>query len=89
MQDQITVFTISPEDLQAHKRLDSFLAQRFPDLSRSLIKKLFQDKQAIEQFGDLDFSYAFSRIESHYFYHGGFFETDNWILENIEKKALK
>ncbi|MCO4755981.1 MAG: RluA family pseudouridine synthase [Bacteriovoracaceae bacterium] len=47
MQDQITVFTISPEDLQAHKRLDSFLAQRFPDLSRSLIKKLFQDKHIL------------------------------------------
>ena len=47
MQDQIIVFTISPEDLQAHKRLDSYLAQRFPDISRSLIKKLFQDQHIL------------------------------------------
>jgi proline iminopeptidase len=28
---------------------------------------------------------AFSRIECHYFINGGFFETDNWLLENIHK----
>ncbi|MBC75681.1 MAG: RNA pseudouridine synthase [Halobacteriovoraceae bacterium] len=43
MSEETIVFTITEEDLQEHKRLDSFLAKRFPDLSRSLIKKLFQD----------------------------------------------
>ncbi|MBG59991.1 MAG: RNA pseudouridine synthase [Peredibacter sp.] len=44
MSDETVVFTISEEDLEEHKRLDSFLAKRFPDLSRSLIKKLFKDE---------------------------------------------
>ncbi len=26
-----------------------------------------------------------ARIENHYFFNKGFFETDNWILENIDK----
>ena len=25
------------------------------------------------------------RIECHYFTNGGFFDTDNWLIENIEK----
>lgn len=37
------------------------------------------------KFADPDFAVAFARIESWYFTHGGFFETDNWILENIER----
>jgi len=28
---------------------------------------------------------AFSRIECHYFVNGGFFETDNWLIENVHK----
>lgn len=35
--------SVSAEDASKHKRLDSYLAEKFPDLSRSLIKKLFQD----------------------------------------------
>lgn len=26
-----------------------------------------------------------AQIENHYFFHKGFFETDNWILENIDR----
>lgn len=36
--------TISSEDLQKYKRLDLFLTEKIPDLSRNSIKKLFQEK---------------------------------------------
>jgi len=32
-----------------------------------------------------DFALRFARIECHYFINKGFFKTDNWIIENIEK----
>ena len=28
---------------------------------------------------------AFARIECHYFINGGFFESENWILDNVYK----
>lgn len=28
---------------------------------------------------------AFARIECHYFVHGGWFESDGWILDNVDK----
>ena len=28
---------------------------------------------------------AFARIECHYFINGGFFESENWILANVDK----
>ena len=40
---------------------------------------------AASKFSDPDFALAFARIESWYFQNGGFFESDNWILENIRK----
>ena len=33
------------------------------------------------------FADAFARIEAHYFYHGGFLDSDNQILENAHKIA--
>ena len=41
--------------------------------------------EAGSKFSDPDFAIAFARIESWYFKNGGFFETDNWILENIHR----
>lgn len=40
---------------------------------------------AASKFSDPDFALAFARIESWYFRNGGFFESDNWILDNIRK----
>jgi proline iminopeptidase len=37
------------------------------------------------KFEDDEFTVAFARIEAHYFTHGGFFPSDNWLLENVEK----
>lgn len=47
--------------------------------------KLKKDVAMIESFSSENFAYAFARIENHYFYHNAFFETDNWILDNVKK----
>ena len=40
-----------------------------------MIKKVDNDTWAL----------AFARIECHYFINEGFFPTDNWILQNVDK----
>jgi len=47
--------------------------------------KLIQDKDSLHHFNDEKVAEAFARIECHYFINRGFFETDNWILDNIYK----
>lgn len=34
------------------------------------------------KFNEIDFAIAFARIECHFFANGGFFERENWLLEN-------
>ena len=46
--------------------------------------KLVPDSNFIEHFSDAQFAAAFARIECHYFVHGGFFPSENWIIENVE-----
>jgi proline iminopeptidase len=43
---------------------------------------LFQRPNQIEHFGSEKFAVAFSRIECHYFINKGWFETDNWLIDN-------
>lgn len=47
--------------------------------------RLIVSKEAIEEFDDPDSAMSFARIECHYFINNAFFETNNWILENISK----
>ena len=47
--------------------------------------KLFQSKKSLHSFDDSKVAEAFARIECHYFTNGGFFDTDNWLIENIDK----
>tara|TARA_R110002072_G_scaffold1989_1_gene16235 strand:+ start:9516 stop:10502 length:987 start_codon:yes stop_codon:yes gene_type:complete len=47
--------------------------------------KLIQNENLMDNFGDDQFSQAFARIECHYFTNRGFFESDNFLLENIDK----
>lgn len=47
--------------------------------------RLYMDKNAIEEFDDPEYALSFARIECHYFTNNAFFDSDNWILENIEK----
>jgi proline iminopeptidase len=47
--------------------------------------KLFPDPDMIEHFDDPEFAIAFARIECHYFMHNAFFDTDNYLIENVGK----
>ena len=47
--------------------------------------KLFPDPGFIEEFGEAEFALAFARIECHYFMHNAFFDSDNYLIENVDK----
>jgi proline iminopeptidase len=47
--------------------------------------KLYPDENFIAEFGEAEFALAFARIECHYFMHNAFFETDNYLIENVGK----
>lgn len=46
---------------------------------------LVQDLDHIAHTGEDAFAEAFARIECHYFVHGGFFETDGQLLQNVDR----
>ncbi len=46
--------------------------------------KLFQSGKSLHHFEDSSVAEAFARIECHYFINKGFFESDGWILDNID-----
>ena len=45
--------------------------------------KLHPDENFIADFGEAEFALAFARIECHYFTHNAFFDTDNYLIENV------
>ncbi len=47
--------------------------------------KLFPDPDLIAHFDDPEFAIAFARIECHYFMNNAFFDTDNYLIENVGK----
>jgi proline iminopeptidase len=47
--------------------------------------KLFPDANLIENCGDPTFALAFARIECHYFMNNAFFDSDNYLIENVGK----
>jgi len=47
--------------------------------------KLIQTQKSLHSFDDERVAEAFARIECHYFTNNGFFETDNWLIENAHK----
>lgn len=47
--------------------------------------KLIPDAKLISKYEAPEKALPFARIECHYFYHGAFFKTPNYILENVEK----
>jgi proline iminopeptidase len=47
--------------------------------------KLFFDPEMIEKFAGPEFALAFARIECHYFMNNSFFNSDNYLIENVEK----
>ena len=50
----------------------------------SSTSKLFPSDISLHQFDDPKVAEAFARIECHYFINNGFFESDEWILDNTE-----
>ncbi|MBR32473.1 MAG: prolyl aminopeptidase [Spirochaetaceae bacterium] len=44
---------------------------------------LVPDPETMEEFGEI--ALALARIENHFFFHNCFFDSDNYILENVEK----
>ena len=51
--------------------------------------KLIQTKKALHSFDEDDVAEAFARIECHYFINKGFFENEDWILNNVNKISDK
>lgn len=47
--------------------------------------KLFPDPDTIAHFDDPEFAIAFARIECHFFTNNAFFDTDNYLIENVGK----
>ena len=47
--------------------------------------KLFQSDNYLHHFEEPSVAEAFARIECHYFTNGGFFDTDEWLLDNVDK----
>ena len=47
--------------------------------------KLFFDQSLIDRSGEAHFALALARIECHYFVNNAFFDTDNHLIENVDK----
>ncbi len=47
--------------------------------------KLRPSPDLMLRFGEARFAVAFASIECHYFVNRGFFETDNWLIEQIDR----
>ncbi|MGM3306619.1 prolyl aminopeptidase [Anabaena sp. WFMT] len=79
--DMITAYyqRLTSPDLQI--QLEAARAWSIWEASTS---KLLLDPSLIQQFGDDEFAAAFARIECHYFMNGGFFESDNQLLLNVD-----
>ena len=45
---------------------------------------LLYDQKAVDDFGDPHLALAFARIECHYFINNAFFDTDNYLLKQVE-----
>jgi proline iminopeptidase len=86
-----------PADEQSHmmkayyKRLTSenaetrLLAAKIWSQWEAATSRLYVDPQSIEAFEEPEKALAFARIECHYFMNNAFFETNNFLLENIAK----
>jgi proline iminopeptidase len=47
--------------------------------------KLFPDADLIDKFGEAQQALALARIECHYFMNNAFFETKNYLIDNVDK----
>ena len=76
-----------------HRRLTSddaavrAAAARAWSIWEGTTSRLHVDPDYIARFGEDRFAEAFARIEAHYFVHGGFFRTDNQLLDDVPRIA--
>lgn len=85
-QDERHDFVTAYYKLLTHENADIRLeAAKIWSKWEAATSKLFIDVNAIQDFDDPTYALQFARIECHYFIHNAFFETENWILENISK----
>lgn len=47
--------------------------------------KLIPDPDLLQRFGTDQFAEAFARIECHYFVHQGFFPSDNYLIDHVDR----
>ncbi len=47
--------------------------------------KLISDPDAIARFDEPHLALSLARIECHYFVNKAFFDTDNWLIENVDR----
>jgi proline iminopeptidase len=65
-------------------KLQAVLARAWSVWEGSTIN-LLQRPAQIESYAGDEFSIAFARIETHYFFHKGFFDSDGWLLDNVNR----
>jgi proline iminopeptidase len=74
-----------------HQRLNSedrrvrLEAARAWSVWEASTSKLIQSSETMEHFAEDEFAEAFARIECHYFVNRGFFESENQLLENVDR----
>lgn len=74
-----------------HRRLtsldpeDRLRAARAWSMWEGSTSRLVPDPDLIERTGESTFAEAFARIECHYFINGGFFQDDDYLLEEIHR----
>lgn len=74
-----------------HKRLTDenadirLAAARIWSQWEAATSRLFVDPKSIQEFDEPVLALQFARIECHYFVNNSFFDTDNFLIENIKK----
>lgn len=71
---------LTSEDLQTRQ-----VAARAWSIWEASTSKLVPDAGLVERFSSSTFADAFARIECHYFINGGFFDSENQLLENVDR----
>jgi proline iminopeptidase len=71
--------------LTSSDRAERIRAARAWSMWEGSTSRLVPDPQLISRTGDETFAEAFARIECHYFINGGFFESEDQLLENVHR----
>lgn len=80
--DMVTAYYKRLTHTDANVRLEAAKAWSKWEAATS---RLIVDQNAINEFDEPEYALSFARIECHYFTNNAFFETNNWILENVNK----